>query len=161
MTFRDNYTQFGLFLLLSTGCWAPEVAPTTPKKSPAEIAGLAISSAEASPPSRPMATPQELHSQETQSVQQASPTEGSVAPVKPSEAPLTYPFQATLVGSSATLLGHGGGAILTIQAETIGLAQIQVLERKEDFYRVICQHCTKTHPFQAGWIQHSELKPLD
>ena len=160
MTFRDNYTQVGLFLLLSTGCWAPEVAPTTPKKSPAEIAGLAISSAEASTPTHPVATPQELHGKEKQSVQQISAKQEANA-LETSDTPLTYPFRATLMGSSATLLGHGGGTILTVHADAIGHAQIKVLERKADFYRVICQHCTETHPFQAGWIQHSELKPLD
>lgn len=160
MTFRDNYTQFWLVLLLSTGCWAPEVEPTTPKKSPAEIAGLAIASAEASAPTQPTPSPQDLYAQEmTQKRTSTTPTDATV--VEELEKLEVYPFQATLSGENASLLGHGGGIILTLELDVMKQAQIEVLERKEDFYRVICQNCTETHPFQAGWIQHSELTRLD
>ena len=157
MTFRDNFTHLGLILFLTTGCWAPEVAPTTPKKSPAEIASLAISSAEASTTVRSMVPPQELYSKEINPPSQTEQT--SEAPQQ--DAIVNYPFQAMLSGSTATLLGHGGGAILTLEAELLPQAQIKVLERKDELYRVICQNCTAKHPFQAGWILYSELRAID
>ena len=43
-------TPLGFVAFFAVACWAPEVEPPTPKKSPAELAGLAISSVHAEIP---------------------------------------------------------------------------------------------------------------
>ena len=117
MTFDDNIKQLLVFCLLSVGCWAPEVRAPEKKKSPAELTGLAISTASASATIDPSNTSivETLH-EDNSEPQTLEPI--SDKPTIPSEinAPeLSYPFRGILTKSSVPLLGHGGGTILEIE----------------------------------------------
>ena len=157
MTFDYIIKHSLLISILVTGCWAPEVQPPEKKKSPAELAGLAISSASASPTLEHDST-----SPPSDKIREVSIPETIKTSTIPSENIITdvsYPFKGILTGTSVPLLGHGGGEILQIQTDSTSNIEIEVLEKRNDRYRVICKNCNKQFPFQAGWIDSEFIEP--
>ncbi len=159
MTFDDKVKQVLCISLLLSGCWAPEVIPPEKRKSPAELTGLAIATASASP----------IETPKTDESIPFIPNEPSVnehsndAPQIPSEEHIetvTFPFKGVLTNSSVPLLGHGGGVIMNIKTvDRQELFEIEVLEKKDNMYHVICKNCNEQFPFQAGWIDAKFVEP--
>ena len=79
----------------------------------------------------------------------------TVDPVK------VFPYKATIIGNDVPLLGHGGGVILRLTEASTQSAVIEVLEEQAGKARVLCQGCSTSHPFQAGWISLDYLKPTN
>ena len=161
MTFDDNIKQLLVVCLLSVGCWAPEVRPPEKKKSPAELAGLAISTASASanidPSNTSIAETVNENDIEPQTLEPKS--EKPTIPSEMNEAKMSYPFRGILTESSVPLLGHGGGTILEIESNGTSRIEIEVLEKRNGLYRVICKNCNQQFPFQAGWIDTDFIDP--
>ena len=162
MTFRDISPHIMFYLTsLLTACWAPEVEQPMPKQSPAELAGLAIASASASPINNIGPT--------SQDTQNKSPLESDLLPKSVEQAtvknapppPDRYPYLAKMHGTQVPLLGHGGGLIMTLTEVNLQAATIEVLEERNGKLRVLCQGCSKVHPNQAGWISAEYLKRVN
>ena len=167
MTFRDISPHIMLSLtslFMLTACWAPEVKAPTPKSSPAELAGLAIASASASPISSVGQPSQNVQRNSTSDVD-LLPNGVEHKPVENAPAPSDrYPYIAQIQGISDTqvpLLGHGGGLIMTLTEVNLQAATIEVLEERNGKLRVLCQGCSKDHPNQAGWISAEYLKRVN
>ena len=166
MTFRDICQQFAFFSMVSiqTACWAPEVESPAPKLSPAEIAGLSISTASASslPPDETINAPIDVHNQQNLHPNLNTATHPSARLEVTIEEPVkVFPYEATILGKNVPLLGHGGGVILHLTDSSTQSAVIEVLEEQAGKARVLCQGCSKSHPFQAGWISLDYLKPTN
>ena len=167
MTFRDIYQQIAFICILGihTACWAPEVEPPAPKLSPAEIAGLSIATASASSlnPEDSPKNKANFPSEGNVKPNTITPTQSERIPNEPQDVTIeetvkVFPYQATIHGSDVPLLGHGGGVILRLTEASTQSAVIEVLEEQAGKARVLCRGCSKSHPFQAGWISLDYLK---
>ena len=161
MTFDDNIKQLLVVCLLSVGCWAPEVRPPEKKKSPAELAGLAISTANASTTieSSNSSVPEAVIEDNIEPQTLETRTEKPTIPSEMNETEISFPFRGILTEVSVPLLGHGGGTILEIDNNGTSRIEIEVLEKRNGLYRVICKNCNVQFPFQAGWIDTDFIDP--
>ena len=167
MTFRDISLHRAIFLFTTTlqlACWAPEVVPNEPKRSPAELAGIAVANASASPINNTVesieTTQKRSLMNNRHSIKAQTPVGAQPESAQPENADKQFPYTTPLTGDNIPLLGHGGGTIMTLSAEQIESAQIDVLEERDGKVRILCKGCSIKHPFQAGWIS-SEYLPSD
>ena len=130
------------FLLLITGCWAPEVKPPEPKLSPREL--NALEQSEKPQRSQPSTNPTRSSSKEP--IAEEPITEEIETP-EPTAIKTVYPFSTT-TKQEISLMGHGGGQIIVIP---IG-SNIDILEKQDSRYHVICKDCSPNRPRQAGFI---------
>ena len=130
------------FLLLITGCWAPEVKPPEPKLSPREL--NVVEPAEKKQPSQPPTDPVVSSSKEPLQEETTIP-ESTVLETQ-------YPFSTTTT-QKISLMGHGGGQIMLIPTGS----KIDVLEKKDSRYHIICKDCSPNRPRQAGFISSDAL----
>jgi hypothetical protein len=166
MTFK-----IGIPLILFTlGCSAPEVKPPEPSPSPRDLAGMGISSAQASPVQKPEERSEEnevtSNKEDFSSVQEDNNTpdaqedDGNVVtdttPNTDKEGPinLQFPFSAWTKSANISLQGPGGRDIAIIPRQ---FARVKVLGEKGEHYRIICLGCNNKRPFQAGFIEKENL----
>jgi hypothetical protein len=136
---------YTLYSLLIFGCSAPEVKPQGPTPSPRDLATLGISSAKASPI--------EHNEPEKELLVKPADLENKYEPTNL----IQYPRKATTVGSSVSLEGPAGKEIMSVTTDL----ELQVLEKREERYRVICIQCDSSRPYQAGFINKSNVHFTD
>ena len=143
-------TTFLLFFF--TGCWAPEVKPPEPKLSPRELSALEQS--EKPQRSQPSTNPTRSSSKEPiaeEPITEESITEEIETP-EPTAIKTVYPFSTT-TKQEVSLMGHGGGQIMLIPVGS----NIDILEKQDSRYHVICKDCSPNRPRQAGFISLDSL----
>ena len=145
--------------LCAVACWAPEVEPPTPKKSPAELAGLAISSAHADVPATLLETTTEDSLptiEKTESIVDQSITPQPRPQPQYSNAIATnFPKKGKTLTPHIPIYGHGGGIIMHI--EKAG-TDVQIMESADNKLRILCVNCSNTATHQAGWVSIADVE---
>lgn len=151
------------FLLFIIGCWAPDVRPPEPELSPRELEaqeeGKKFQQAGSLQP-KPEDSAQ-VQNDEPETPQDAQKEEQTDSNPQPKPEKLTkekkipeqrYPFSTTTIQEVA-LLGHGGGQIMLIPTGS----DIDILEKQDTRYHIICKDCSPNRPRQAGFISLDSL----
>ena len=135
--------------LFAVACWAPEVEPPTPKKSPAELAGLAISSAHAEIPTLLETTTDDS----PHTIEQPAPPKNQ----QPSSSGIAtnFPQKGKTLTPHIPIYGHGGGIIMHI--ENAG-TELQIMEISDNKLRILCVNCSNTATHQAGWVSIADVE---